>query len=304
MNPPQIFNAQRIAARRERLGRQGLFAPPLHRHASAEIAERILALDRHFPTAVEIGCGAVSLRHSPAAARIGRLFACDCAPALARQSGRNGAFIASQESLPLAEGSVDLLVSLLYLHHVNDLPGVLAQSFRALRSDGIFLAALFGEGALEELRISLLEAELQCGRQPQPRIAPFASLQSLGNLLARAGFRHSIADVERITRRYAGLPDLVRDLRQMGENAPLAAAQTPLSREVLVRAGEVYAQRFAHERGGIAASFPIIHLTGRGAQTAPATPYKPRRESSSPMGVDTSATSPAAQSGGASAAAR
>ena len=264
---PRIFDPERIAARRERLARHGVFAPPLHRHAAAELGDRIAALERDFPAALEIGAGGASLRHTPAMERIARLFACDSAHAVARQAG-GGAFVCGQEALALAPRRLDLLVSLLCLHRVNDLPGVLRQGLRALRGGGVFLAALPGEGTLEELRICLLQAEMQAGREPAPRIAPFASVQSLGNLLARAGFADGVADVERIVLRHDSIAGLIAALRQMGETAPLAAPPTPLPRDILVRAGEIYAERFAHPDGGIAASFPLVYLIGHAPEQA------------------------------------
>src|SRR4029079_2447831 len=59
-----------------------------------------------------------------------------------------------EELLPLAPQSVDLIVSVLSLHLVNDLPGALAQIRRALKPDGLFLGAMLGGETLNELRQS------------------------------------------------------------------------------------------------------------------------------------------------------
>ena len=262
MSIPQIFNTQRIKAHRQALARQNRFKPSLHQYAGGEIADRVRALDRTFPKALEIGAGSASLKNTQAGECIGDLFACDIAPAIAVQASKHKAFAANQEALPLKQKQLDLIASILNLHHVNDLPGALLQCRRALRSKGIFLAVMFGEGTLEELRASLHEAELLAGREPQPRIAPFADLPTLGNLLARAGFLHAIADIERLTLRYESLADLIDNLRTMGETGVLAAPGTPLSRTVMRHAEDIYRQRFPHNEGGIRASFPLAYLIG------------------------------------------
>ena len=62
--------------------------------------------------------------------------------------------IAGRGSPAFADGSLDLVVSALSLQFVNDLPGTLVQIRRALKPDGLLLAALIGGDTLTELRES------------------------------------------------------------------------------------------------------------------------------------------------------
>ena len=89
--------------------------------------------------------------------------------------------------LPLQPESLDLAVSALAFQFVNDLPGVLAQIRRALRPDGLLLAAMIGGDTLTELRQSFAAAEAECEGGVSPRVAPFADLRDIGALLQRAG---------------------------------------------------------------------------------------------------------------------
>ena len=52
----------------------------------------------------------------------------------------------------MAPASINLAVSPLSLHLTNDTPGVFVQIRRALRPDGLFLAAIPGSDTLQELR--------------------------------------------------------------------------------------------------------------------------------------------------------
>src|SRR5258708_2867369 len=83
--------------------------------------------------------------------------------------------------------SLDLALSALALQFVNDLPGVLTQIRRALRPDGLLLAAMIGGDTLTELRQSFAAAEAELEGGVSPRVAPFADLRDVGALLQRAG---------------------------------------------------------------------------------------------------------------------
>ena len=164
--------------------------------------------------------------------------------------------------LDLADGTQDLIVSLMSLHWANDLPGALSQIRRALKPDGLFLGTLLGAGTLKEVRAVLTEAELEARGGAQARVSPFADGFDGAALLQRAGFALPVADVDRVTVRYRDLFALIRDLRAMGETNVLAGPIRPLTRGILGRAAQIYAERFAEADGRIPATFEIVHLAG------------------------------------------
>jgi len=167
------------------------------------------------------------------------------------------------EILPFDENSIDLAVSVLDLHTVNDLPGALVQIRRALKPDGLFLACLLGGETLYELRESLLQTEMQMSGGASPRVAPFADTPSMGDLLQRAGFALPVVDSEIIRVSYQTMFNLMGDLRGMGESNCLTARRknfTPPG--FFARAAEYYQSRFAENDGRVTASFEIIFLLG------------------------------------------
>jgi len=180
---------------------------------------------------------------------------------------------ADEELLPFADGSLDLVVSGLALHLVNDLPGTLVQIRRALKPDGLLLAALLGGNTLSELRAALLAAEAESEQGASPRVAPFADIRELGALLQRAKFAQPVADAETIKVSYPDALALLRELRAMGaSNVLRARRRVPLRRSTFWRALAIYEQRFAGPDGRVPATFEIITLTawapergGRGA---------------------------------------
>lgn len=184
--------------------------------------------------------------------------------------------ISSASVLPLEPESLDLAVSLLGLHEINDLPGMLIQIRRALRPDGLFIGALPGAGTLEELRQSLLTAEIELTGGATPRVAPFLDVRDAGGLLQRAGFTLPVADVENVTVRYASLFALIADLRAMGATNVLAErSRKPASEAFFARAAQIYAERFSDPDGRIRATFSIVWLSGWAAHESQQKPLKP-----------------------------
>ena len=289
MAPPRIFDRALLRARR----RRGLVLGPetfLLDRIAADFADRLDAGPRRFEVAVDLGTPTAAVRVALArTGSIGVVVAVD--PFLAAARGLAGdhaaaaalRIIADEEALPFAAGALDLVVSGLALQAVNDLPGVLVQIRRSLKPDGRFLAALMGGDTLAELRQSFAAAESELEGGASPRVAPFADLRDLGTLMQRAGFVRPVSDVDHVTVRYASPLALFRDLRRMGAANPLVERRrVPLRRATLMRAIEVYADRFADPNGKVRASFDIVWLSGwspgpgPGERIGPLPPGSPR----------------------------
>ncbi len=187
-----------------------------------------------------------------------------------------GRIVGDPEVLPLAAGSVDLAVSLLTLHAVNDLPGTLIQLRRALRPDGLFVGCLLGGATLTELRQSFGQAESEVEGGVSPRVAPFAAVREAGALLQRAGFALPVADTDTLTVRYADPFGLMRDLRAMGmTNVLTERRRTPLRRATLLRMAEIYAARFSDPDGRVRATFEVLWLSGWAPHESQQKPLRP-----------------------------
>jgi SAM-dependent methyltransferase len=180
------------------------------------------------------------------------------------------------EVLPFQPGSLDLVISALAFQFVNDLPGVLAQIRRALRPDGLLLAAMFGGDTLTELRQCFAAAEAECEGGVSPRVAPFADLRDAGGLLQRAGFALPVTDLDHIVVRYDSAFALMQDLRRMGAtNILVERRRTPTRRATLLRMAQIYAERFADPDGRIRATYDVIWLSGWAPHESQPKPLRP-----------------------------
>ncbi len=271
---PILFDRRLLRARRRRAERLGASDFLIERVAD-DLADRLGAVLRRFALAVDLGTPGDQVRQ--ALMSTGKVDAVIAARPFVPAAAPDAlAVVADEEALPFRDGSLDLVVSALSLQFVNDLPGALVQIRRALRPDGLLLAALLGGDTLTELRQALAQAEAEVEDGLSPRVMPFADLRDLGGLLQRAGFALPVTDLERITVRYASPLSLMHDLRRMGAtNVLTERRRKPSRRATLMRMIEIYGDRFADADGRIRATFEIVWLSGWAPHESQQQPLRP-----------------------------
>jgi SAM-dependent methyltransferase len=295
---PVIFDRISQRTRRARAAALGPSTFLIDRVAE-DLSDRLAAVLRRFESALDLGTPTDAVRRVLAASgKVGSILAVDAlagSAAVKHLSGSPGksaaplCIAADEEALPFREASLDLVVSALALQFVNDLPGALVQIRRALKPDGLFLAALAGGETLTELRQAFAVAETAIEDGISPRVAPFPDVRDMGGLLQRAGFALPVTDVDRVTARYDSPISLMHDLRRMGAtNTLLERSRRPLKRATLTRMAEIYAERFADRDGRIRATFEIIWLSGwapHASQQKPLAPGSARRRLADALGT-------------------
>ena len=256
---PRLFDRALLRVRQNRARRSGPATFLLDRVAE-DIEERLQAVTRKFSDAAEIWTPGEGLR-KPIADRFKSLSRID---------------LDDSETLSLGPESLDLIVSALAFQFVNDLPGVLAQIRRALKPDGLLLAAMIGGDTLTELRQSFAAAEAECEGGVSPRVAPFADLRDIGSLLQRAGLALPVTDVDRVVVRYDSAFALMADLRRMGAtNILVERRRMPTRRATMLRMAQIYGERFADPDGRIRATFDVIWLSGWAPHESQQKPLRP-----------------------------
>ena len=271
-----IFDTARIEQNRHRaLRNNDPKAAFLLDIAAEELGERLAVVERTFEHAVELhGASGAAARAAQATGKVAALTRVESESAYASP---DDAFIeAPLEIVPLEPQSANLIIAPLSLHLTNDTPGVFIQIRRALRPDGLFLAAIPGSGTLQELREVLLATEVEMTGGASPRVIPFADVRDVGGLMQRAGFALPVIDAETYTVRYDSIFPLMRDLRAMGMANPLVdRSRRPVSRRFFLRAAALYAERFADADGRIRATFSIIYASGWKPHDSQQKPLRP-----------------------------
>ena len=297
MTAPTIFDRVLLAKRRARAAPSFSEHDFLVQRSMDDICERLAIVVRPFGDVLCLGAhGGRASRLLRAAMPGARIVAVDLvaglqdrADAAANADDVAGAgaecgidldpgtvLFADEEQLPFALESFDCVVAPLTLQAVNDLPGALVQIRRVLRPDGFFLGVLTGGDTLSELSDAFAAAELELRGGVSPRVAPRVDVRAMGSLLQRAGFAMPVSDLDHVTVTYETPLDLMRELKAMGASNPLAErSRVPVSRRLLVRASEIYAERYAMPDGRVPATFDLITVTGWAPHPDQPKPLKP-----------------------------
>ncbi|EEC14168.1 conserved hypothetical protein, partial [Ixodes scapularis] len=151
--------------------------------AGYRLADRVFDIKRKFSVAVELGCGRGYVGQHLDNEAVESLIQCDTSEGyLAHcklpQDVPTTRMVVDEEFLPFADNSVDIFLSSLSLHWVNNLPGTFKQVQTALKPDGVFLGCVFGGETLYQLRGALQLAETEregscTGRTTGPCQPPF-----------------------------------------------------------------------------------------------------------------------------------
>jgi SAM-dependent methyltransferase len=277
--PPRIFDRALLNRRLDRAWarpRGGAQADFLLARAALDLSERLSVVKRRFIIAADFGSPGP---HGAAALAAGGQVDCVIRVAPTEASLGTGSFLSAVgdlEHLPVGDGRLDLAVSLLALQTVNDLPGALVQMRRALKPDGLLIAAMIGGETLTELRQSLTIGESEVLGGASPRVAPFVDVRALGGLAQRAGLSLPVVDLDRAIVRYGDMFALLADLRAMGAaNALDARSRKPLPRAALERAAVTYAERFVDPDGRLRATFDTVWLSGWAPHESQPKPLQP-----------------------------
>ena len=261
--PHILFDRELLRERQRRASRSGAEKFLLQR-TTEELFERLDTIARNFERAalIETPDAEALMQHLLAEGKVRAVDILDIQGVAESVSGEAARY--------------DLAVSLLSMQWLNDLPGVLAQIKRLLKPDGVLLAAMMGGDTLIELRDALASAESEIEGGISPRVSPFVEVRTLGGLLQRAGLTLPVTDIDRFTVRYTNALALMRDLRRMGAaNALTERSRKPLRRATLLRATDIYRERYADEDGRVRATFEILWLSGWAPHESQQQPLKP-----------------------------
>ena len=200
-----------------------------------DLSDKMLQLAKHHP-----------LRKQPN--RLNRLFG---------KSAATTQFInGNAQQLPIADQSIDLVVTNLMLQWCDDLDQVFKEFRRVLKPEGLLMITTFGPDTLKELRQAWAEVD------DETHVNTFIDMHDIGDAMIRNGFGQPVLDVEHFTLTYDKPLGVLKDLKAIG------ATQVSSSQPGQSVKGLTGKQRFtqmlnAYETqrtdGRIPATFEVVH---------------------------------------------
>jgi malonyl-CoA O-methyltransferase len=152
--------------------------------------------------------------------------------------------------LPLADGSVDLIVSNLMLQWC-DPDAVFAEFRRVLKPSGLLSFSAFGPDTLRELRSSWGQVDARS------HVHQFIDMHDLGDALVRHGFAAPVLDVERFTLRYLDVRGVAADLKATGAHNATAGRAKGLTSPRKFAAMQAAYEHF-REDGRLPATYEVV----------------------------------------------
>ena len=168
-----------------------------------------------------------------------------------------------EANLKLSKEGFDLILSSISLHFINDVVGVLTQYRNALKGDGLFLATIFGDETLTQLKKVLASCDQKVHGGIFPRVIPMIDTENLITLMKRAGFTMPIVSKETITVNYSSLQNLLADIKEAGQsNCMVMRNKISPKKHFFQEVEHEYRKKHSTPDGMLEATFDIIVLSG------------------------------------------
>eukprot|EP01138_Halocafeteria_seosinensis_P011996 gb/GECG01012260.1/.p1 GENE.gb/GECG01012260.1/~~gb/GECG01012260.1/.p1 ORF type:complete len:374 (+),score=50.69 gb/GECG01012260.1/:1-1122(+) len=218
----------------------------------SRLVDRLLDVTKEFPTALELGsAGGNILKHLAGHGEIKRLYMADMSEEMLHRDmqewetrNEEGVelvpVVLDEEYLPFQENSLDMVISNMYLHWVNDISGTLKQIRKALKPDGVLLASFMGGETVPELQTAFAAADLERNGGFTPHVSPMMHVADAGNLLQSAGFTIPTVDTDTFSIGYPHALAAMKHLQNMGENNAALHASNGAHPDTLLASAAAY----------------------------------------------------------------
>ncbi|EGR27241.1 hypothetical protein IMG5_199200 [Ichthyophthirius multifiliis] len=259
---------------------------PLYDFSVESICENISAIKRNYQDIAYLGPSVNSfIEHIPHNVQLKKIFICDISSQLLQESIQEiennnklkknfpdveiYPIIIEEELFPFKSESLDLVVSNLNLHYVNDLAVAFSRILDCLKPDGTHVGAILGEETLQELRIAFTLAESErCGGVSQ-HVSPFVSITEVGNLITRLKYNLPTVFSEKRILYFDTCLDLMQYLQRNGDNSCLLDQRNGIYKDTLYATIAIYESLFREKdknlqeyQNQIFSTFEIINFAG------------------------------------------
>jgi malonyl-CoA O-methyltransferase len=233
-------------------------AAVLHAQVRGELLERLRLMSISPKVVLDGGAGTGHASRALKGRYPGALVvALDASLQMLRHAGRQRGWLrrfscvcADAQCLPLADASVDLIVSNLMLHWC-DPDAVLSEFRRVLAPRGLLCFSTFGPDTLRELRSAWAQVDAA------PHVHDFLDMHDVGDAVVRAGFASPVLDVERFTLSYSDFQKVAADLRATGARNAATTRRRGLSSPRKFAAMQAAYEKYRRD-GRLPATYEVV----------------------------------------------
>ena len=246
----------------------------LEREVGDRLLERVNFARRSIHNVIDLGCGTGRCARSLAerftdAAVSGLDISGGMLKALKQMNGGSrgvGVVRGDFEKIPLADRSVDLVLSNLSLQWASDLVATFREIRRVIKTEGMLLFSMPGDASFPELRAAR-------GAPPLNGFAvQFSNLTEIGDLLMAQGFAEPVMDSEIITLEYPDFASMRLEMAATGTTGFTLPEPHGTGRKTGTISLEIlYGTAFGPPQGqpvrgadGEVANFPVAALKSQG----------------------------------------
>ncbi len=181
----------------------------------------------------------------------------------------NNKICANANHLPLADNSVDIVVSSLMMQWCPDLKQLFSEIHRVLKNDGLVLFSTFGPDTLKELKKSWSVVD------NETHVNTFIDMHDIGDQMLGAGFQSPVMEMETLTLTYQTVTDLLRDLKAIGAQTVSTRSKSLMGKDKFKLMMQMYESYRTNDK--LPATYEVIY--GH-AWTQSSTPLKGEKQSS------------------------
>ena len=163
----------------------------------------------------------------------------------------NSKICADANHLPLADNSVDMVISSLMMQWCPDLKQLFSEIHRVLKNDGLILFSTFGPDTLKELKKSWSVVD------NETHVNTFTDMHDIGDQMLQSGFQSPVMEMERLTLTYDKVIDLMHDLKGIGAQTVHNRSKSLTGKTKFNKMIEMYESYRKHDK--LPATYEVIY---------------------------------------------
>jgi malonyl-CoA O-methyltransferase len=172
---------------------------------------------------------------------------------LDRWFGQQRFICADADHLPLADNSVDMIISNFAIQWCSDLDQTFGEFQRVLKPGGLLLFTTFGPDTLKELRQAWRAVD------DNIHVNSFIDMHDIGDAMIRSKLADPVMDTELLTLTYKDGMSVMRDLKAMGAHNVTAGRSHALTgKQKLKQMLDGYEQ-FRRSDGHLPATYEVVY---------------------------------------------